>query len=479
MKSIKLISIFLLLSVSVLAQNETDALRYSSLNFGGTARFTGMGGAFGAVGADFSTLSFNPAGIGLYKKSELTFSPSFYISNIGSTYQNNLSTDTKLNLNINNFGIIFAVKLGDDTKKGWKNVQFGIGVNRTQNFNSRMVIEGDNRTSSLMSDYILRAKGNKPKNLDDFSTGLAYDTYLIDPIGDSTEYSSVISKGGVFQRKSINTSGAMSEVVLSFGGNYNDRLYIGATLGLSSIKYTENSVYSETDVADTIANFKNYTLNDHLETTGSGINLKVGLIYRATNWLRLGAAIHTPTYYYNMTDNYYRNFKSNVDALGTYTADSPKGSFEYSLTTPFRAIGSIAFLFGQHGLLSADYEYVNYSDASLHSVNDEFIDVNDNINNSYRGAGNLRVGTEWSIDIFKIRGGFALYDSPYKTTVNDGRKMYFTGGFGFREQNYFVDLAYIYGKYTENYYLYDSGLVPAAKNNIITHSIIITGGIRF
>ncbi len=479
MKTIKIILLFLIISSGAFAQNETDALRYSNLSFGGTARFAGMGGAFGALGADFSTLSFNPAGIGLYKKSEISFTPSFYISNTKSLYQNNESADSKLNLNVNNFGAIFSIKLGDESKKGWRNIQFGIGVNRTQNFNNRVLIEGDNHSNSLMTEYIARANGSKPKDLGDFNTGMAYDAYLLDPIGDSTHYTSPLANGGAFQRKSIETKGAMNEVVISFGGNYNDRLYIGATLGLTSLKYTENSVYKETDVADTIQNFNSFSLNDHLETTGSGINLKVGLIFRATDWLRLGAAIHTPTYFYNMEDSYYTNLKSDVGALGTYNYESPKGSFIYTMTTPFRAIGSIAFIIGPWGLISADYEYVNYSDASLHSETDEFADVNDNIRNEYKGAGNLRVGTEWSIDIFKIRAGFAYYDSPYKTTVNDASKMYFTGGFGFRQENFFADLAYVYGKSTDKYYLYDANLVPPSTNTNISHSVLITCGVRF
>ncbi|MEI8201531.1 MAG: hypothetical protein WCH34_00850 [Bacteroidota bacterium] len=478
MKTIKIILIFFILSANAFAQNEADALRYSNLSFGGTARFTGMGGAFGALGADFSTLSFNPAGIGLYKKSEITFTPSFYISNTSSLYQNNTTEDSKLNLNVNNFGAVFSIKLGDETKKGWRNLQFGIGMNRTQNFNNRIIMEGDNPSSSLITEYIARASGSKPANLGDFNTGLAYDAYLMDPTGDSTHYTSVLANGGAFQRKSIESKGAMSEVVISLGGNYNDRLYIGATLGIVSLKYTENSIYSEKDNADTIPRFNSFSLNDHLETSGSGINFKVGLIFRATDWLRLGAAVHTPTYFYNMEDNYYTNIKSDVETA-SYSYDSPKGSFIYTMTTPFRAIGSIAFIVGPWGLISADYEYVNYSDASIHSETDEFVDVNQNIREGYRGTGNIRVGTEWSIDIFKIRGGFAYYGSPYKNTNIDASKMYFTGGFGFRQKSFFADFTYVYGKVADKYYLYDANLVPPSTNTNISHSVLITCGVRF
>ena len=67
-----LIGIF---SLKSQAQNDIDAFRFSQLDWSGTARFVGAGGAFGAVGAEFSALATNPASIGVYKKSEFSFTP--------------------------------------------------------------------------------------------------------------------------------------------------------------------------------------------------------------------------------------------------------------------------------------------------------------------------------------------------------------------------------------------------------------------
>jgi len=136
MKNNLYITLIALLSSSfALAQNSVDVLRYSQTNVGGTARSMAHGGAFGAVGADFSSLSINPAGIGLYKKSELSLTPTFYLSNVNSDLNGHSGFDHKNNFNMNNYGLVLVS--GSAKKKGWKYFQFGLGVNRLENFNHR------------------------------------------------------------------------------------------------------------------------------------------------------------------------------------------------------------------------------------------------------------------------------------------------------------------------------------------------------
>ena len=158
-RTMKRISLLIILSLALIkanCQNEVDALRYSQNNYGGTARFTAMGGAFGALGADFSTLSINPAGIGLYKTSEFTFTPTFYVGNTSSTYSGKTNEDNKYNFNLGNIGLVYDFfKRGKFAEgNGWKDVQFGFGINRLNDFNNRVVIQGYSANSSMMNQYV-------------------------------------------------------------------------------------------------------------------------------------------------------------------------------------------------------------------------------------------------------------------------------------------------------------------------------------
>lgn len=473
-----LIILSLFLSTALMAQNETDALRYSRTFFGGTARYQSMGGAFGAVGADFSTLSTNPAGIGLFKSSELSITPSIFINNTVSNYNNTRDEDSKYNFNFDNIG---GVLVFDNQKEnGWVNFQLGFGYNRLKNFNNRMMIEGYNDSNSLLTQYLDNITGVNPDDLQDiypFDIGLAYEADLIftDTLGN---YYSDMPNGGMLQRKTQSSHGYLDEAVLSFGANYSDKLFIGVTLGFPRIYYSEQSSYSEIDTEDDSQYFKSFTINNNLKTTGRGFNLKFGMIFKPVDWLRLGAAVHTPTFYDNMTDTWYSSVNSQFDDLSSYYANSPDGAFDYQLQTPMRSMGNIAFIVGNHGLISADIEFVDYSDARLREEQD-FYEQNNAISDKYTTQTNYHIGTEWKIENIYLRGGYAFYGSPYKNNINDAERTYYTFGMGFRDQNYFLDLAYVVSNESSDYYLYDSEYVNPVRNDFKNTKLMVSFGLKF
>lgn len=458
------------------AQNQVDALRFSQITYGGTARSMAMGGAFGALGADFSVLSINPGGIGFYKASEITFTPSIYTAKTSSEYAGLNGSDVKYNFNVSNAGIVFTIT-PKKAESSWKGVQFGFGVNRMANFNSAILIEGPNSTNSILDGYVNDAMGVVPKDLDPFSTEMAFNTYLIDTLGSLTNYISAIPDGGAMQSKFIETKGSVNEMVLTIGGNYNDRLYMGASFGFPYLSYYESSTYREIDEGDSIPGFKEMSLHEDLETDGTGFNFKFGLIYRIADWVRIGASVHTPTFY-NLKDKYSKEMTATYDNGAHYTTESPKGSFNYELTTPLRATGSVAFIIGQYALISADYEFVDYSDARLRSGTYKFFDENDAIGRIYTATSNIRAGFEVRLAPISLRGGYQLNFSPYKDNLNDGQRMAFSGGIGLRDKSYFVDLAYVYSKKSEDYYLY-ANVPSAVVNKFSNHNILLTLGFRF
>lgn len=481
MKRIISTLIISLIVLNIQAQSEADALRYSMLTFGGTARYVGLSGAFGALGADFSTLSSNPAGIALFKRSELTFTPGLSINNFSSKYNNSQADDYKLNVNISNFGYVMSFKTkagrqGDDGK-GWKNFQFGIGFNRLNNFNMRSIVMGLNNKNSLLSEYADYA--NAERMLGDFDTKLAVDADLLYFDSITEQYSYDAKYGGVFQRKSVTSSGSMNEMVISFGGNYNDRLYVGATIGIPFINYKEQSIYKEFDEQDTIYYFRNFTMTDNLTTTGTGINLKLGIIMRVTDFLRIGGAFHTPTYYYRMNDKYSKSIVANYDTGNQFTADSPEGEFNYTLITPMRASGSIAFIIGKYGLISGDYEYVDYSTAHLQSNSDDFYSTNEAIKNNFTFSNIIRAGAEFKLDPVTFRGGYAYYGNPFKHDINNITAQTISGGFGLRSKYAFIDITYSRTFYNEDYYIYGRSYVNPAKAETVKNNILLTLGVKF
>lgn len=473
---------------AVFSQNEVDALRYSQTNFLGTARSSAMAGAFGALGGDFSTLSTNPAGIGIYRRSELSFTPSFFTQSTNAEMHGASLYDSKSNFNFGNAGLVLSYSEENSHSK-WKGVMIGFGYNRISNFNNRISMSGVNKNGSLLDVYVADANATGDKNnLDQFGTNLAYQTYLINFDSTSNSFWHVIPNHGETQTKYVETSGAMGETVFTVGGNYDDKLFLGGTIGIPHIRYTETSTYTESLAKDTIYGFKEFKLNQNLNTTGAGVNFKFGMIYKPTDWMRIGGAFHSPSYF-NMHDDWSSDMSSTFtgnNAQYSSSYQSPQGTFDYSLTTPARAIGSIGFIIKKIGVIAADYEYVDYSSARLHSATYSFINENKNISQKYTAAGNVRLGAEVRLQPMTIRGGFAYYGSPYKQGVgNDGSRMSYTAGIGFREQSFFIDFAFVLTVMKENYYFYNPDVnsggayVDPSINTSKASSVMMTVGFKF
>lgn len=482
--------IFLILSTlsagMLTAQTPEDALRFSRIPFGGTARFTATGGAFGAVGADFSSLAVNPAGIGLYRSSEfsITLAPTGSFSE--SRYNGTTSTDDRVNFGLSNAGLVFNMPVYKNNPSGAvKQVNIGFGLNRLADFNNRVSISGRNMENSLMQNYVdlLNTHYIAPGEVEEqypFDIGLAYGANLVVFDSASGRYFCDAAFGGVQQNKTIESYGSMNELDFSLGANLYDQLYVGVTVGVPSINYYQNSRYRESDPADTIPVFNSLRYDYNLRTRGTGLNLKAGVIYRPISWFRVGASIHTPTWYMSMRDDWSSSMVSDFsNPEWNATRYSPLGYYEYRMTTPFRAFGSMAFIIGKHGLVSADYEYVDYPGARFNSSDDSYDDVNDVIRNRYQSWGNLRFGTEWVISSLRLRGGFGYFSSPYRQGTNDGVRYQASGGVGYRGKSFFTDLTYVWSGTTQDYYLYDKNMVNPATLNTYTHTVLATIGFRF
>lgn len=473
---------------SVRAQGQLEALRYSQYDVAGTARYSAMGGAFGALGGDMSSMSVNPAGIGVFTLS--TGSVSLGILSVGTdaTYLGNLSADTKMNANISNAGFVarFKRKRGEEKQWAWKSFQLGVSYNRTANFQRRTSIVGVSTNSSIVDGWVNQLN-NEGINYADIPTELVpgaeytnahmgWGTFLIDttPGSVNSYIRNVAPFYGQTQQVRETTKGSMGEIALSFGGNFGNALYIGTTIGIPRLNYELERTYTESDSQDTISNFGSFSKTDYLKASGNGFNIKFGMIYRPAKWIRLGAAIYSPTWY-NIDEQFTSTVSSNLEGAGQYTISTLDGAFGYRLQTPFRAIGSLAFVVGKFGLISADYEYVNYSLAKLKSRGYSFDAENADVKNQLHWAGNIRIGTEWRINAFSIRGGFAINGDPYTGKYNLDNTRY-SLGVGYRLKRFFIDLTYNLHRQVDAYQVYETNF---AETVTLNHSVITTVGFRF
>lgn len=482
------------------AQSHLDAIRYSHFNPSATARSMSMGGAFGALGADFSALSSNPAGLGLYRRSEFSFSPAFGSNITDATYLGKKSSDTKLNFSIGNLGLVYAYPK-DDESAAWKGWAFGIGYNRLNNFHSRSLFEAVNNNSSLLDSFLENANGTNYNNLDEFYENLAFQTYLIDTLPfTSSQYFSAIPSGGALQRGIKETRGSLGDLSFAIGGNYQNTVFWGFAIGIPYLRYSEDFVYEEIDEKNTIYqttpgidsayaatyNFKSFSLTQNLRTTGTGVNVKFGLIFRPNEMFRFGAAIHSPTYY-SMHDEYASGITAKFESGLVNNFDSPVGIYDYNLTTPFRAIFSAAAIVQQQGILSFDYELTDYSAARLSADDPVFTKENAITRSTYTQAHHFRLGGEWKYGIFAFRAGAGyrtgIFKSGLANSNSDQHQITYSGGFGIREENYFVDFAYslLQGNYFYRQYELDSTQEPEPGVFFKTreHKILVTVGFRF
>lgn len=487
-----------------------QALMFSQQNYGSTARSKAMGNAFGAIGGDFSSLSINPAGIGIYQRSEVTGTLNILgINSINSTSsQGKISDNINNNVNFRNFGYVVAnpVQSGGS---GLVSFNFGIGFNRLNNFNESLSVGKNGSSFSQMDDYATRTNGITSSSLFDennpynnaqipYESKLAWENYLIDvknpdANGVGNAYQSILFQNElVNQNLTINKDGYNNEWLASFGANFNHKLYLGATIGLQDILYNISRNYSEN------GEFGNYDYTNYSHTRGFGYNLKLGIIYKPIPALRLGAAIHTPTFF-NFKEEFYWTMSSNLNnvsaaADGTHSAITPTNPYDYKMETPTRAIGSLAYQFGKVGMISFDYEYVDYSKMKLKSSNDiQYHDAlavsNDNneINTIYRSVSNLRIGGEFKpTEALSLRAGYELFGNPYKSNAynlsqpnKDFSSNTINAGFGYRIANVSFDVSYSLGRRTAySYQDLDAANVELVSNKINTSELVFTLGIK-
>ena len=249
----KRITTFIILIMGIFslakAQGDYEAFTFSQADYLGTARFMGAGGAFGATGGDFSALSTNPASIGLFKRYEVSFTPMNLSFRYSDTYYHGVKSSTqKPKYTVPQCGIVMTHNIHRDNE--WKSWQFGFGYNRIMDYNNTLFRANAQVNSTLMDMALSHMNGTSYNYYDENPASgdgyLFWNSWLIDTIpGTTDQYFSRFSNQDIGQRAVVTRSGAIDEMVFSFGGNYGDKLYLGATIGFPFLDFKETTTYFE------------------------------------------------------------------------------------------------------------------------------------------------------------------------------------------------------------------------------------------
>jgi long-subunit fatty acid transport protein len=495
MKRISVIILtILLVSLSNFAQNVDDALRYSQLFYGGTGRFTAMGGAFTALGADLSALSLNPAGTGVFRSSEFSITPQIFYNNISSHWNGTKTSDFTYVFNLGQIGIVSNL-ISTGNTSGLVNLNVAYSFNRTNSFDENFTVDGISNNSSIADFWVSRANGKTKMNIPD-DAWAATKTYLIDTLsGSNNFYGTIFSNygGNAFAtygqeiKRIVTNVGYTGEHAISIGANFSNMFYFGATLGISRLRYTGHIEHLESDVDNVIFDLKSFTYTDHLEATGTGYSLKIGTIIKPVEFLRIGLALHSPIVY-RITENYFDDissyFDTKVDNIDHYQYSNNPDAYKYTLTTPFRVNAGLAFQIKKFAIISADYEFVDYrmSQFSRAIDNINYSSENRSIKDMYKSASNIRVGGELRLSNIYLRGGYSYYGKAFKPGEDNKALDYnsVSCGIGMRQQNFYLDLSYIALNSTRLYYMYsDPGYLEPATIRTARNTFAVTLGFKF
>lgn len=467
----------LFLWVQATAQIPEDALRNSWTTPGGTAREQAIGGAMGSIGGDLTAGYVNPAGIGVYKTSELVITPGWQLfNNYRSTYLG-AGHDAP---SVNKFatgasGIVLALPSYNPGVSS----TLAFAVNRTGDFSGHVAYQGFNTTSSFAEQYAVEF-ANSGLSIDDgiagpgltYGTRMALYSYLIDTatVNGSLQVIAQPDKAGkVLQQNDLLTKGGITEINVSLATDQHDKWYFGAGLGVPILSYTRYQTYTETDASGNPDNdFESFTYRETYHTSGAGINARLGAIFSPTRPWRIGLALTTPTAFAlqdrisasldTRTENYTtsKDISINSDSLDWIMGTSPKPDHaNYSLYTPWHFLLSASYIFGggqesaknQKGFVTADLEYQTTHSPHYSADNEEdgnpYDPLNEAIKENYKGTFAARVGGELKFDTWFLRAGGAYYSNPYSQPGQKADKLYLSAGLGYRVRAFFVDLAYV------------------------------------
>ena len=546
----------MLLPLAVMGQSSIDAYNLSQSELRGTARFTSMAGAFTALGGDLSTLNQNPAGIGVYRGSDVGLTLDINMMNSKSSGISGGESWSNTHADVNNFGYVGTFNLRNSVLQTFS---WGISYGRRNSFERHYRGSGMPLSTS-MTNYVAQiTQGVNPDvmNFNDetgynpyfdsdvnwlsilsYSTGLINPLYAQGPDGESYptgEYDGLFEYGdgnlisptvgsAAF---SVSEKGYVDEYAINFGGNLANVIYWGLGLGITDLNFEQQIGYSEDlqganvplpDYAGIGEGNCRYDLWNYRKVTGTGVNVKFGLIYKPVNEFRIGFAVHSPTYYsfrttYDADVKFSGEYVSSVGLDGSKRYSPLKDKSDYTeyadynwnMKSPWRMMFGVAGVIGGRAILSADYEYQAFQDMATSDSYGDFTEFNNNVKSYFKSSNTLRVGAEFRVTPrFSLRAGYSISSSAVKDEVKrsdvevitsgcnpaytlNNNTSYITAGLGYRVGGFYADLAYAHKHMSSSYHgfasfadytqYWEDG--PTAKIDTNSNQLVITLGYKF
>ena len=529
-----------ILSLQAQTPTASDMLMLSQQNYSfATARSASMGGAFTSLGADLASMSINPAGLGMYRSSEFGFSPMISSSNMKTQFGGISNSSSKTQFAVGNLAAALNLYQGSGTLTSFT---LGIGYNRLADFNTSSFAYQNGINNSYAEIFAEQLYGvnvndfgydasnpNGPyqifNNLSLFQWGgaLAYQAGILDPLGtdayspwgpdtDNPDRTGPLSVNATMNPSQwLRTKGSIGEYVFSGGFNFNNKLYVGFSIGLQDFYYRGETNYLETyNNNDRRLNGMNYIQTQRFD--GTGVNFKFGMIARPTENLRIGVAVHTPSFIH--MEEQYQAFMSadyKGDGWGKLI-DSNLAANTYDMTGPTHLLGGISYTLPGIGLLSFDYERTWYNGMRLKNTGYAMVenDLKYDATTFLQASNSYRTGLELTpTNKFFVRAGYAYYGNclkqkDYQFYANNNVRSdliyvlpkhadidsYYniSAGLGYRFGCFYADIAYVYTNYdyapSPMFYfmdkpadfVIDSGDVNYEQTR---HTVILSLGVKF
>lgn len=482
---------------------------------GQTARMAGLGGNFQAIGADPSNITGNPAGLGYYQRSELSLSAGFTQTQVNAQYLGQSNNQDQQRLWLPNANLILA---GEPSRTGEWLGSFGVAYARQQWLDLPFSIQGSNNRSSILDQFIetANANGATGQSLDDLyypalnaadsPEAVAYQTYLINPSANGGAPFTRFEKGNTVNQSGVaSNSGFQSQWSFAYGASYLKKLYLG--LSMHFLRFRQNAQFDWDEQFQNANNVQGFLYRERLATSGSGIQLQLGLIYHLKPNLRMAVSFQSPGYFDQISERFSGGLSPRVFSIPTFDGNGKPielgpndvkainlnvNDFTYSLRTPMKVGGGLAYFFGKKGFLSVDLEMVNYG--GMHLSSGELSPMervrfenyrNGQIKSYFESALNVKVGGEWRLmPKLTLRGGYARFDDGYKSNFDpiDRGIQQFSLGLGYRVQAYYLDLSAQHRSWKDAYTPYelkDPSAYASASLKFQQTQIILSTGVYF
>ena len=507
MKKIFAIALASIAITSIQAQDINDAMRFSQTDLNGTARFRAMGGAFGAVGGDFSSLNVNPAGSLIFANNQVGFTLANYNTNNDSNYFGKKTSDSNNNFAINQAGAVFVFN-NEDIRSDWRKFAFSLNYENAKNLDNSIFSAGTNPNNSLANYFLSYANGVSLGTLNNYyfnelyyneqQAYLGYNSYIINPkplASDPTNYTNpnistyttgISQIGNYYQENRIHSTGYNSKVAFNFAAQYTDKWLFGLNLNSHFLDYRQTSNFYESNSNPKYATGSTVDVirfSNDLYTYGSGFSFQLGTIFKPAKEVRLGLSYESPTWY-RLTDElsqrvitsgYGLNTTQNNAIYSTVVTDPNTTMIfvPYKLQSPGKWTGSFAYIFGKRGLLSVDLTSKNYGTTTYRPKGD-FSTTNTTMANNLTTATEVRLGGEYKIKKISLRGGYRYEQSPYKNGTTIGALTGYSGGLGYNFGSTKLDLAYAYAKRDYDQQFFSQGLTDAALIKSVNNTVNLT-----